>query len=292
MKASRVWRSLWGSLRWLVWIGDTVGQRLAQQHLFLLAAGIAFNVALCFIPLGMVALWLFAGFVKPEVVEEAFNRVLVLPWMPSAQLQGLMESVVEQLEVLIQRRTAAGIFGIVGLLWTASALLQSLRTGLHAALRLPPKPQRALGLWSRLRDMLLTVILLLLSLLLSAVLIGWGMVIAWGAELLPPQWYAVVRGTWSAATSVLLEASLFWFAFRFVPKPAPPGRVIWRAVLVAIVMTELLRVGYGWYLENLAPWGWIYGAYAALVSLVVWAYAVAFVMLFAAVVASVIVEGR
>jgi len=268
----------------------TVVQQLAERHIFLLAGGIAFNVAVCFLPLGLLALWLFAGVVPMEVVEEAVSRVLILPLLPSERMQQLVEALMEQLELAVQRRSIVGLVGLVSLLWTASALLQSVRTGLHAAFRLPMVRRRGHFLWGRLRDVVLTVVLLGLTLPLSVVLVGWGILMAWGADLLPSFWRGIVRQIAGAVASILLEVGLFGFVFRYVPMVRLPNQVVAYAVGSAVVLTEILRVGFVWYLEHLAPWGWIYGGYAAVVSLAVWAYGVAFILLLSGVISSVLVQ--
>ncbi|MCS7170501.1 MAG: YihY/virulence factor BrkB family protein [Candidatus Kapabacteria bacterium] len=288
------YREGWRLLRWRVrWLGRLMGRvasRLVQQHVYLLAAGIAFNVALCFFPLGLVALWLFAGFVSPDGVETALNRVLIAPLLPSESLQRAVSSAVQQLELVLQRRSTVGVIGLVTLLWTASALLQSLRTGLHAVFQRPVVPTRTFFLWARLRDMLFTVVLLGLTLLVSLMLVGWSMLTAWGTGLLPWGWRGAVQWLLGTATSVILEIALFGFVFRFVPAFRLPGRMVLFAVASSVMLTELLRVGYVWYLENMAPWGWVYGGYAALVSLAIWAYAVAFIMLLSGTVSAELME--
>ncbi len=288
MRKARGWRRLWQLLRQGYGFVEAVMHRLRGGHLYLLAAGIAFNVVLCFIPVGLLALWVFAGVVSTQVVEEALERVLILPLLPSEQLRRVVTAVMEQVELTVQRRSAIGVIGVVSLLWAASALLRSVRTGLHAAFQLPQPATGGLLLWGRLRDMLLTVVLVGLTLPLSLMLIGWGVLTAWGAALLPLAWRGVVQHIAGTVASVALEVALFGFLFRFVPLVWIPWSMVGRAVGIAVLLTEVLRGGFVWYLEHLAPWGWLYGGYAAVVSLVVWAYGVAFVLLLSGVIASIV----
>ncbi len=279
---------LWQTVR----IVYTVRQQLRERHIYLLAAGIAFNVGLCFVPMGLVALWMFAALVPADFVAEALERVLVGVLVPTEQLRSVLHSVLEQLEVLIQRRLAAGAVGVVALVWTASALLKFLRVGLQAAFQLPSPPRRRLVLWERLRDVVVMVALLGLTLVMAVVLIGWSLVTVWGTSFLPEGWRGGVRWALGAMASILTEGLLFGFVFGFVPMVRLPVRQVAVAVGSAVVLTELVRIGYVWYLEHLAPWGWVYGGYAALVSLVVWAYAVAFIILCSGVVSTVVGSRR
>lgn len=287
MRRRKWWRLLWRCLGRGYGVAQEVGQRLREGHLYLLAAGIAFNVVLCFVPIGLVALWIFAGMVSTQAVQEALERVLILPLLPSERLHRVVEAVMGQLEVTVQRRSAVGIIGGLSLLWTASALLRSVRTGLHAALQLPVPTRRGVLWWGRLRDMLLTVVLVGLTVPLSLVLVGWGVLTTWGVAVLPLAWRGVVRQLAGTIASVALEVALFGFLFRFVPLVRVPLPVVVRAVGSAVLLTEVLRLGFVWYLEHLAPWGWLYGGYAVVVSLVVWAYGVAFILLLSGVIGSV-----
>lgn len=264
-----------------------VGERFRRQHLYLLAAGIAFNVGLCFVPLGLVALWLFTVLVPAEFVESALHRVFSV-FVPTEQLRSFLQAALVQLEVLLERRSATGIAGVMALLWTASALLQSVRTGLHVVFQLPPLRRSTTLLWIRLRDMVLTLVLLGMTLVTAAVLIGWSLVTVWGTSLLPEGLRGGARWIFGTVASVGVEVFLFGFIFRFVPVVRLSTTQIAVAVVSAVVLTELLRIGYVWYLGHLAPWGWIYGGYAAVVSLIVWAYMVAFVLLLAGTVSAVV----
>lgn len=281
-------RRCWLRLRWYWGLARRVQERLRGGHAFLLAAGIAFNVALCFIPLGLVAIWLFAAFLPVEFVEEALRRVVVEPLVPSQDLQVFVASVMEQVELVVRKRIAAGVVGIVAALWTASALLRSVRTGLHAVFGVSSVGRSFL--WGRLRDLVLTVVLLGLTVVTAAVLVGGGVLAAWGAGLLPRRWQALVPWFWQTVGSVLAELVLFAFLFRWVPLVRLTGRALVVAVGSAVGLTELLRAGFVWYLENIAPWGWIYGGYAVLVALVMWAYGVALLILFSGALGAVVQE--
>ncbi len=293
MRQRKWWQHTWHWLserlqqlwRW----NQLIAQRAGERHIFLLAAGVAFAVALCFAPLGLVALWILAGVVSPAVVEEALSRGVFAALLPSEELRAVLTAILHQLELVVQKRSAAGIIGIVGLLWTASALLQSVRTGLHAALGVQLAPRWGLFLWGRLRDVVLTVVLLGLTLVVSAVLIGWSIVATWGISLLPMAWRTPIRWFVGTVAALVVEVALYGFLFRFVPMVRLPWRALLLAVVVAVLLTELLRIGFVWYLEHLAPWGWVYGGYAALVSLFVWTYSIALIVLLSAVACSVVV---
>jgi YihY family inner membrane protein len=229
--------------------------------------------------------------VPAEFVETALYRVFGI-FVPTEQLRAFLQTALQQLELLLERRSAAGIAGMLALLWTASALLQSVRAALHVVFQLPPLSRGGMLLWARLRDMVLTLGLLSLTLIAAAVFVGWSVVAAWGTSFLPENWRGGLRWVLGTVVSIGVELLLFGFIFRFVPLVRLSGRQVAVAVVSAVVLTEVVRVGYVWYLEHVAPWGWIYGGYAAVVSLVVWAYVVALVILLSGTVSAVMSAQR
>ncbi len=258
-------------------------QRFAREHLFLLSAGIAFNMLLCVVPIGLLILWGIALLLPADLVETAFQSVLLHLVAPSAQLERLLQGVLRELRIAFAHSSIAGVIGAVGLLWSASALLQSLRTGLDAVFG---RDSTSTGwLLHRLRDAALTVALLLVSLLLGALTIGWSILTAFGTELLPEPWHSPLRWTLGLAITLVVEFALFLFLFSAVPSRPPALRVRLVASLAAVVLLELARVGFLYYLQHVPLLGYIYGSYIGLAALGLWTYYASFLLLLSATVA-------
>ncbi len=262
---------------------QAIRQRFVREHLFLLSAGIAFNMLLCVVPLGLLILWGIALLLPTELVETAFQSVLLHLVAPSGQLERLLQGVLRELRIAFAHSSIAGIIGAVGLLWSASALLQSLRTGLDAVFG---RGSTSTGwLLHRLRDAALTGALLLVSLLLGALTIGWGIATAFGTELLPEPWRLPLQRTLGLAIGLVVEFALFLFLFSAVPSRPPELRVRLVASLAAVALLELARMGFLYYLQHAPLLGYIYGGYIALAALGLWTYYASFLLLLSATVA-------
>src|SRR3970282_1509687 len=75
-----------------------------------------------------------------------------------------------------------------------------------------------------------------------------------------------------------------WFMFVLIYRYLPARRINWRAALIAATFTgalfELLKLGFGWYVTNIAAYTSTYGNFATLIIFLLWIYwgAVAFVL--------------
>lgn len=250
-----------------------------RRHIFLLSSGIAFNLLLCTIPLVILVLSIVSGFIDESTTKEAVTRLLTGFLPQNTQATGLITSIVTEVGVVFNYGTVAGWIAGIALLWLASTLFSSLRTGLNAIFHIPtPK----LFLWYRLKDMFLTIIatvLILIVTLLSPLLT---ITQTLWVDVLPSSLGLVASGLTFTAISLTTTAVVFLVLYQIVPNRRLPRPIVIMSTLLAVILWELARVLFSWYVNSATNFSAFYGGYVALASFALWLYYSAFVFLIAA----------
>ena len=79
-----------------------------------------------------------------------------------------------------------------------------------------------------------------------------------------------------------LNMVIFALLFRYVPARAVKWDAVWPAAIVGALGWELAKSSFGWYLNNVANYQFVYGSIATVIVLLFWAYLVAAIFLFSA----------
>jgi len=86
---------------------------------------------------------------------------------------------------------------------------------------------------------------------------------------------------------VVLSAAAFFVAYRFLPNVRLRGRSLLWGTLTGMVLFELLKLGFFWYVRTLARYPIVYGPLAGLIVFMVWTYLVSVAVLLGAEVMAV-----
>ncbi|MCX6140969.1 MAG: YihY/virulence factor BrkB family protein [Candidatus Kapabacteria bacterium] len=250
-----------------------------RRHIFLLSSGIAFNLLLCTIPLVILVLSIVSGVVDETQTKSTVQQALVSFLPKNTQASSLIGDVVKELGAVFSYRTAAGWIAGVALLWLASTLFSSLRTGLNAIFHIEtPK----FFVWYRLKDMLMTIItatlivvVTLLSPLMTLFETSW-------SSALPGQTQGLIFGLTVRVASLISTTILFLLLYRLVPNRKLPWPIILMSTGIAVLLWELARILFSWYVSGATNFSKFYGGYVALASFALWLYYSSFVFLIAA----------
>lgn len=248
---------------------------LDDDHCFLLASGIAFNVLLSVIPLSLLLFDVFSLTLQNN--ENATKAIVeyVQKSIPIPDYQNLATGwVSDKLSSVKHSGRLAAILGGLSLMWLSSALFSSLRTTVNAIFGLKP---RANMLVLKLLDFLMMFVvmaLLLGSTFLTPIL---GLLKELGTDILPDNFDTVLEGTLPFLISLTLSTMLFVLLFRMLPHERLPRKVIIVSSLVTVFLIELIKYVFTFYLAKLSTIGALYGAYAFLVGIALWIYFVAVV---------------
>ena len=250
-----------------------------RRHIFLLSSGIAFNLLLCTIPLVILVLSIVSGVIEETTTKEAVKQLLTSFLPQNTQATGLITSIVTEVGVVFNYGSVTGWIAGVALLWLSSTLFSSLRTGLNAIFHIPtPK----IFLWYRLKDMFLTIvsaILILIVTLLSPLLTITQSI--W-TDVLPESMNTMASGFVLASVSLMSTAIVFLVLYRIVPNGRLPQAIVIMSTILAVVLWEVARVLFSWYVNSATNFSAFYGGYVALASFALWLYYSAFVFLLSA----------
>jgi membrane protein len=241
-------------------------KKLDQDDIFFLASGLAFNLLICFIPLILVVLSVLGFFLHSqqqvlETVQSYLGRLL-------PQASPRMTVIIVN---LVKDRQIVGLVGFIGLIWAAMRLFASIRIVLNRTLEIISHHSY---LREKLHDLiyvLISGILFLISMMLSAVL---DLLKTIPAKLgLPPlldvRWWG-----WSAGLLVayFFSVLMFFILFRVLPSRKPSSRAAFFAALLIAGLWEIAKYLFRLYIIYINYFTAIYGSFGLLVAFILWVY--------------------
>lgn len=251
-----------------------------------LAAGISYYVLFSVFPLAILAVSVAGAVLEdPALREGAVRWVLsTLPLVPGTA-RGEISAV---LEGVARGATVSGVAGVLGLAWSASAVMGSLRWALDQAWDVRTTRHFLLG---KLLDGLMVVLVgLLLALSLGATLLvqvadrlGGRLLAALG-----PIGAAARHGFDAVALAVpfAFTFATFVLVYRVLPSVRTRLADVWPAALLAALLFEAVKVAFTAYVSAAGGYDRVYGALGAVVAFQAFVYLEANVLLLGAEMAS------
>ncbi|MDR5694046.1 MAG: YihY/virulence factor BrkB family protein [Armatimonadota bacterium] len=248
----------------------------ARDDLFTLAASISYAAILSIFPLliGLVAL-------ASRFMEQVYAQQVVIEALSSYLPPDVLDLVRGILDASISTWRTAGVLSLVGLFWSATAVAGALRHGLNRVLRAPGvRP-----FWHRkvveLMLVILGGILINLSFITSGVLAVLGRVGALATAM------EMVRRTplfnmGAAIAPWVFSGMAFLVVYRFLPNVRLRWSTLWIGSVMSLLLFEVTKRAFLWYLQTLAKYPLVYGPLAGVVVFMIWVYLAALVVLFGA----------
>jgi membrane protein len=240
------------------------------------AAGLAYYAFFSLFPLLIALVAVGSSVLKREQVYQQ-TVMFVSQAFPASQ-----ELIVRNVQRILELRGAVGIFGLIGLLWSATGAFAILARNINRAWR---KAEPRSFLESRLVAIGMAGILacfLVLSLFSTTI-----------ASLLPrletPLWGSV--SIYETSLWAVLSRSVPWFfsfsMFLALYRWTPSADVRWKAAvvgaLIAALAWELVKGGFTWYLGiGLVRYELVYGSLGTVAALLFWIYISSYITLFGA----------
>lgn len=264
---AKLGRSFWDTIRYYA-IG--LYNYIDEDHVFFLSAGIAFNVLYCIVPLSLVAFYFISTLVASD---EKANQVVINYIAQAFPLPVYKEDLAAWLsDKLIGVKHSGHIAGIVGgfsLLWLASILFSTLRTSLNAILGMKPKTNY---FFQKALDILLTIIVIVLlfsTTLITPIASVLGDI---GQNFLPSQLIKLFNSTLPFFIGLALSIVLYVILFRTLPHQRLSRKVIIVSASTTVILIELMKYAFSYYMRHLSSVGTLYGTYAFLVGVSLWIY--------------------
>jgi len=246
------------------------------------AAAISYYSLLSLFPLAIVLVAIF-GTVADD--DAARQRVIefVLDNVPLREDRGGAD-LEQPLRTVTESGGGFGVFGALGLLFTASAVMGAVRKALSAAWDVEdPRPP----LQGKLVDLLLVLVtglVITASLAMTLAVRLFAQASEQLGQLEGPARQAVLLA--GQLIPALLAFVVCTLVFALVPARRTRLRDIWPGVLVAVAGFEAAKGGFSLYLDNAADYGAVYGSLGGIVALMVFVFIVANLFLLGAEAAS------
>ena len=251
--------------------------RIEKHHVFLIAAGIAFNILLYLIPLFLVMLYLVDVIIGAETITSfltIFARE-ILP--PTDTTQEMLNSTLKEVNMILDKSSIAGWIGIISLIWLSSTFFSSIRSGLNRVFDIEtPK----IFFVYRIKDVLLTLILTVFMFLSTYILPIFSLVTSSLQQALEPPLDVIFSKISVFVFSLIVSVTFFFVIFRFIPNKKLPLFVVLGSTTLCVVSVEILRNIFAWYILQFGTYGKFYGTYAVIVSMAVWIYYLTLTILF------------
>jgi membrane protein len=265
-------RRAWKHVFWQVWNG------IYEDHLSIIAAGVAFFGMLAVVPSIAALIAIFGLFANPVAVSQNLERIR--PVLPG-DVYALLETQVDRL--LGTDSSSLGLASLIALglaLWSSRAGVSALMEGLNIVYR--ERDTRNI-VWQYLSSLVLTVIVLAMAIVALIVVVALPAVLAFfNFDTLG------VVGIWLARVLPLLVLGfavvfVIGVVYRLGPHRAParkrwisPGALL--ATISWVITSYLLST----YISRFGNFNETYGSLGAIVALLLWLYVSAFVVLLGA----------
>ncbi|NLO18591.1 MAG: YihY/virulence factor BrkB family protein [Ignavibacteria bacterium] len=255
-------------------------EKADKHHLFLISSGIALNILLYIMPLFLVAIYILSNFVVEEqqltqFLFETVNKLLP----PNENTKEFLNTIAVEVKSISKGSGIAGLIGAATLLWLSSTLFSSFRAGLNAIFEIKEKK---FFIFYKLRDILITILLVILILISTYIFPFIGFTKAYLIDHLPEPLQPIFSTLYIMVFSISVSFLLFFLVFTFIPSERPKLKIRLLSTGMCIVLIELSRRLFGWYLSTISNYGKFYGAYAIIASLAVWVYYLALIIMLSA----------
>nr|WP_024966233.1 virulence factor BrkB family protein [Pantoea sp. IMH] len=245
-------RAFWAWLK-LLW------QRIDMDGMTTLAGNLTFVSLLSLVPLVAVVFALFAAFPAFADISTQLKSFIFSNFVPASG--NIIQNYLEQFISNVNKMTAVGACGLVV---TALLLMYAIDSALNTIWR--SKRKRPLVYSFAVYWMILT---------LGPLLAGASLAIS--SYLLSLRWASVTGVSWLIDYGLrmfplLLSWLSFWLLYSIVPTRHVPGRDALVGALVAGLLFELGKKGFGLYITMFPSYQLIYGVLAVIPILFLWVY--------------------
>jgi membrane protein len=281
------------TLRWVrnIWIYLVrISERMDANHIFLSAAGLSFNALLCFIPLLLLIFYVLGLYLDSAealaTVDIWIQKLELFPYQKD-QLRSIVITIMQE---FINGSDLAGVIGLIGLMWTSSALFAALRTALNRVFGIRDMKNI---LVSKLKDFAMLSVVGIAVVAVTVLLYGISFIKeighnVFGLEL--ESW--IFNDAVNLVSPFVLGFILFYLIFYLLPDRRLTRRLIFTSSAIAAVLWGLAKFVFAYYLANLWEIGTIYGPYAVVAATALWVYYSSMAVLLAAEIGEMSSERR
>jgi membrane protein len=272
--STRPWRD-WLAAKFVVRLLVRTVKEMSADDATHMAAGVAYYALFSIFPLLLFLIAALSLVLEPQDIRFRLTE------FSAGYFPGSDRLIETNLDAVLKVRGALGVFGVLGLLWSGSAIFGAVSRAVNRAWDVHSdrpffisKP-RQLGMAAGVS------LLFLLSLSIVAVVRATDRFIAADVQGLAflLHWLTpvVLQGS-----SFLLTAGMFLLVYKFMPNTKTYWRYIWPGALVAAVLFELAKNLFVLYLSRFASFEDVYGTLTPVIVLSLWTYVSGLILIFGA----------
>jgi membrane protein len=276
-------------LKWLWGHTVEIALRSDSDHVFMLAAGIAFNIIISLVPTVLVLLFVLGYVLDSETVVQQLNKSAITFIVSPGYRNDIIETLRQQIDSLVANRGITAVLGFLGLLWSSSALATSIRVGVNKILRCREVRSYFIYKAIDISSIALIGLLVFVSVLIGPVLLVLRKTSDHIGEFL--HLYGI-EGFITEIVNLATTLLLFWIIFRYIPYQKLERHIIWIGTLVSTALWAIARYVFSFYLSEFTTFSRVYGAYAFFAAAAFWLYYSSLVFLIGAEVAYHIKQSR
>ncbi len=252
-----------------------VAREMSEDDLTHMAAGVAYYALFSIFPLIIGMITVFSYFLHAEQIQANIANAI------GGFLPGSEQFVQDNIEGILNLRSALGLVSLLGLLWSGSAMMGALDRAINRAWDIHKdrpiyvgKPRHFLMVFS--------------AGLLFAISMSSAAVVRTAQEMpnldYPVIGFVVDNMGWIIlqVLSFILMLVIFLMMYKVIPNTKTYWRYIWPGALVAAILFETSKNLFLLYLQSFASYQNVYGSIAPVIVLLFWAYLSSFIVLMGA----------
>lgn len=252
-----------------------VARAYSEDRCSMLAAALSYYALLSLFPLLLFILAVMSQFLQTEEAIRVVTR-FVSSYLPSGTL--LVRNALEQ---VTRVRGPLTIVGGVGFVWSASGVFDSIQLGFNRAFRVPsPRP-----IWRR---RLFSIGMVFAGGMLFGLSFGLTAVMRMAIHYRLLERGELLFDVLPTAAAIVLSTAVFGLLYRYVPyDPGIRWRDIALSAFIAATLWEIAKLGFAWYITDIALLNTVYGSLGTVIAIMIWGYLTAAILLMGAELAAV-----
>ncbi|MDQ3020995.1 MAG: YihY/virulence factor BrkB family protein [Bacteroidota bacterium] len=250
---------------------NTLIDKFDNDHIWIMASGISFNMLICVIPFTLILLTILGVYLDSETVQSRLVNYLnnMVP-LPGQYKDRFIFELSERTKELTTNTFLTGAIGLGGLFWTVSGLFSSMREVLRKIFQINSELNYFVG---KLRDFVLVILSVILFMLSMAITPAVQIIEEYSqgifGELIT---LTLFEKFIPLIVGFIISFCLFYVLYALVPHWKLNRRVVLYSSLVSAIFFEALKYLFSLYILRIADYGRIYGTYATIVISIFYIY--------------------
>lgn len=266
-------------------------ERIGENHIFLLGSGLAFSAIMCIIPFVLILIYLLGHLLESSKVTTQID-LFIDTIIPYTQYAAYVKRVIfTRADEVVAYKNLAGYIGAFGLLFAASGLFSSMRTGLNVIFKSPGARRAYVG---KLRDLGMVLLVAIFFVLSTAILPVFEAVKDSASRVRIFRFFQLsgFEGTAFSIGSFIAIFIFFFALYNLIPHKKPGFKVPAVGALWAALLWSVAKEIFGYYITNVASLKRVYGTYMLFIVVIIWIYYTSVIFLVGAQIAQLYRERR